>query len=104
MHRQHIGAGAHDADWRERLDRIVGQFVQPRIDRMRDGDHQDGVTIGRRMGRKLGADDAAGAGAVVRRSLLACQRSPIVARWRGRTMSLLPPAGNGMIRRIGRLG
>ena len=36
MHRQHIGAGAHDADRRERLDRVVGQLVQPRIDRVRD--------------------------------------------------------------------
>ena len=71
MHREHIGAGAHDADRRERLDRIVGQLVEPRIDRVRDRDDQDGVAVGRRVRRKLGADDAAGAGAVVDDHLLA---------------------------------
>ena len=38
---------------------------------MRDRDHQDGVAIRRRMGRKLGADDAAGAGAIINDHLLA---------------------------------
>ncbi len=67
----HVRPRTHDADRRERLDRIVGQFVEPRVDRMRQRNDQDGVAIGCRMGRKLGADHAAGAGAVVDDHLLA---------------------------------
>ena len=102
---QHVRAGGEDGDRRERLDRIVGQLVEPRIDRVRERDDQQRVAVLRRIGRDLGADDAAGAGAaVVDDHLLA---EPLAEmRWRSArpTTSLLPPGGNGMISRTGLVG
>ena len=90
-----------DADRRERLDRIVGQLVEPRIDGVRERNDQHRVAVLRRVGGQLGADHAAGAGAVVddrtacRAAVLSCV--PIMRP----TTSLMPPGGNGMISRTG---
>ena len=110
IHRQagmdgdHVGPAGENRDRGERLERIVGQLVEPGIDGMRHRDDQDGVAVLRRAGGKLGADHAAGAGAVVDHDLLAqVSRSSWVPIMRP-TTSLLPPGGNGMISRTGLFG
>ena len=55
----------------KRLQRVVGQLVKRRIDRMRDRDDQQRVAVGRCLRHQLGADDAAGAGLVLDDELLA---------------------------------
>ena len=77
MHRQfridgeHIGAGGEDRDRHEILHRVERLLVEPRIDRMRDRDDEERVAVGRGLGGEIGADHAAGAGAIVDEDLLA---------------------------------
>ena len=69
--RERVRARCEQRDRRKRLQRVVGQLVERRIDRMRDGDDQQRVAVGRRLRHQLGADDAAGAGLVLDDELLA---------------------------------
>ncbi len=68
---QHIGAGGDDAHRDEILHRIERLLVEPGIDRVRDGNDQERVAVGRRLGGEVGADDTAGAAAVIDEDLLA---------------------------------
>ena len=58
-------------DRHEILDRIERLLVEPGIDRVRDGNDQKRVAVGRRFCGEIGADHAAGAAAVVDKDLLA---------------------------------
>ena len=55
----------------EILRRIERLLVEPRIDSMRDRDDEQRVAVGSGFGREVGADNAAGARAVVDKNLLA---------------------------------
>ena len=86
------------------LDRIVGQLVEPRIDRVRERNDQQRVAVRRRLARRARCRSR-------RRRRRGC-RSPPACRAACRaaspimrpTTSLLPPGGNGMISRTGRFG
>ena len=69
--RERVRARSEQRDRREGLQRVDGQLVKRRIDRMRDGDDQQRVAVGRRLRHQFGADDAAGAGLVLDDELLA---------------------------------
>ena len=69
--RERVWARCEQRDRRKRLQRVVGQLVERRVDRMRDGDDQQRVAVGRCFRHQLGADDAAGAGLVLDHELLA---------------------------------
>ena len=45
MHREYGRAGAKNRDRRERLDGVVRQLVEPRVDRMCQRDDPDGVAV-----------------------------------------------------------
>ena len=68
---QHIGAGGDDADRHEVLHRIERLLVDPGVDGVRDGNDQKRVAVGGRLCGEIGADDAAGAAAVIDKDLLA---------------------------------
>ena len=62
-----FGPDRQNTDRRERLDRVVGQFVEPGIDRVGERDDADRVAVMRRVADNFGTDDAAGAGRGCRR-------------------------------------
>ena len=68
---QHIGAGGDNADGYEILHRVERLLVEPGVDRVGDGNDQKRISVGRRFCRKVGADDTAGAAAVIDEDLLA---------------------------------
>ena len=90
-----FGAVPMIADRRERLDRIVGQLVEPRIDRVRERDDEQRVAVLRRVGDELAADHAAGAAAVVDDDLLAEPRRSAASRSSARRCRCCRPAGTG---------
>ena len=73
MHRQHQRRGCHQTHRVEVAHRIVRQIaLQVGVDGVRgDGGEKQRVAVGGRARRELGADGAAGAGAVVDDDLLA---------------------------------
>jgi hypothetical protein len=80
MHHQRIRRIANHADRRKILARIVaGILVERGADRQRAGvAEQQRVTVGIALGDRLGADRAAGAGAIVDHDLLAEQFAHLV--------------------------
>ena len=79
MDHDDVRSRAHHPDRHEGFDWIVGQLVEPGVDRIGQRNDEDGVAVGCRVGRQLGADHAAGAGAVVDDHLLAELLAKLVA-------------------------
>jgi hypothetical protein len=77
MDDEQVRGGGDDRNRLEALDRIVGQLVEPGIDRVDQRDHEQRVAVFRRIGGELAADDAAGAAAVVHHDLLAQPRAQL---------------------------
>ena len=71
---------------------------------MRERDDQQRVAVLRRIRHQLGADHAAGAGAVVDDELLAEPLARVACAIMRPTVSLMPPGGNGMMIRTGLVG
>ena len=72
---RHAHQGRRDADQRHRDkigENVVGEVrVEKAVDRVRERPEEDGVAVGRRAHRSLGADIGAGAGLVLHHDLLA---------------------------------
>ena len=68
---EYIGAGRNDADRRETLHRIERLLVEPWVDGVRHRYDEYRVTVGIGFRREIGADNAAGARAVIDKNLLA---------------------------------
>ena len=71
VHQQHVRGRRQDGDRRKAVDRLVGQLVEPRVDRVHQRHDEQRVAVLGRVGGELGADDAARAAAVVDDELLA---------------------------------
>ena len=69
--RDDVRRGDQHGDRREGFQRVVGQRVEPRIDRARERHDQQRVAVLWRVGDDLAADHAAGAAAIVDDDLLA---------------------------------
>src|SRR5438309_5597153 len=66
MYGQHVRHAAQQRYRREVARRVVRKLcVHPRVHRVRADDQTDGVAVGRRLGDRIGADDAARAGLVL---------------------------------------
>ena len=98
-HHQHILAGRHQNDRREIFDRI--EFAAWRDGHVRRDElaaEADRVAVRRGLRRRRGADIAAGAGTIFDENRLAPRVESLSVRMRP-SVSMLPPGGNGMIRR-----
>ncbi len=71
VHGERRRSRAELGDTRKRFDGIVRQFVNRGIHRIGDGNHQQRVPVSDRIGGSFGADQPAGASAVVYDDLLA---------------------------------
>jgi hypothetical protein len=69
--RKHVGAAAKTGDRDKGFGVIVRQFVEPRIDRVRQRDDEKRIAVRCRLGGDVGADRSASAAAIIDIDLLA---------------------------------
>src|SRR5674536_87562 len=69
--RKHVGAATETGDRDKRFGVIVRQFVEPRIDRVRQRDDEQRISVRFRLGGDVRTDRSAGAAAIVDIDLLA---------------------------------